>query len=152
MVTVEDLINKIAEKTGIPQEFIRVREIVASQFREIFSRADLIQRVREKNLIWENAEQQKGTQVMYRTFDIMSFEFGPLKEIFTDGSASYEEFTVQLAEEVGIESDRVLIYKNLNQYLDKASMLDVEWQEIRFLDGTIRESPLAISCDGDLIV
>lgn len=31
-------------------------------------------------------------------------------------------------------------------------MLDVEWKEIRYLNTTIRDEPLLIGCDGDILM
>jgi hypothetical protein len=49
-------------------------------------------RVRNKTVVWEQTEgeQQRGLQVYYRVFDPLALEVGPLREVFVDGSASYE--------------------------------------------------------------
>jgi len=54
---------------------------------------DQIQRIRDKSLVWELVEEEvpKGMQVYYRIFNIMAFEFGPLKCLYADTSSSYEE-------------------------------------------------------------
>jgi len=31
-------------------------------------------------------------------------------------------------------------------------MLDVDWREIRYIQATIREEPLLINCDGDILM
>lgn len=83
---------------GLPGENIRLREFTAGQFKEIYSRNELLMRLKNKNVVWElvSGEEQRGFQLYYRVFDIMTMEVGPLKEVFADGTASYEEFTLML--------------------------------------------------------
>jgi hypothetical protein len=138
---VGDLSKKISESTGVPQENIRVREYRNFEFKEIFSPEDLIQRIRDKSLVWELVEGElpKGLQIYYRVFDLVNFEFGPLRNLYLDGAASYEELALLIEEETGIPHNRILAWRPLSNYIEKENMLDVEWREIRYLPTTIRE-------------
>jgi hypothetical protein len=111
-------------------------------------------RLKNKNVVWElfNGEEHRGYQIYYRVFDILNMEVGPLKEITTDNTASYEEFALMLEEETGIPSDRMLINRPISTYCDVSTLLDCEWTEIRFIYDVIKEEPLSIRCDGELIL
>jgi hypothetical protein len=152
--TVEDLIYRISGETGVPAECIRVREYKGFEFKGIFSRGDQIQRIREKSLVWERleGEAQKGLQIYYRVFNMLQFEFGPLRELYSDCSSSYEELALLIEEDAGIPSDRVLVWKPLSNYIQKEMLLDCDWKEIRYLQRTIRDEPLLINTDGDIIM
>ena len=97
-------------------------------------------------------EVPKGLQIYYRLFDLVNFEFGPLKSLYADAAASYEELALLIEEETGIASNRILAWRPLSNYIEKENMLDVEWREIRYLQATIREEPLLINCDGDILM
>lgn len=152
--TVEDLIYKISAETGVGAERIRVREYKGFEFKGIFSRGDQIQRIREKSLVWEvvEGECQKGLQIYYRLFSMQQFEFGPLRQLYSDSSSSYQELALLIEEDAGIPSDRVLVWKPLSNYIQKEMVLDCDWHEIRYLQRTIRDEPLLISTDGDIIM
>lgn len=152
--TVEDLIYKISAETGVGAERIRVREYKGFEFKGIFSRGDQIQRIREKSLVWEvvEGECQKGLQIYYRLFSMQQFEFGPLRQLYSDSSSSYQELALLIEEDAGIPSDRVLVWKPLSNYIQKEMVLDCDWHEIRYLQRTIRDEPLLITTDGDIIM
>jgi hypothetical protein len=154
LIIAEDLCKKISEKTGFAAENIRVREYAASQFKEIYLNSELIMRLRHKNLVWEHfeGERQRGFQIYYRVFDVINLEVGPLKEIFVESIAGYDEFALLLEEETGIQSDKILINKPISTYCDVGALFDCEWIEIKYLSDVIKEEPLAIKCDGEFIM
>jgi hypothetical protein len=115
---------------------------LACQFKEIYSPNELIMRIRNKTVVWEQkttAEEQRGLQVYLRVFDPLTLEIGPLKEMFVDGTASYEEFTLLLEEETGIPADRILVHRPLSTYCDLNALFDCEWTEVRFIDDVVKE-------------
>lgn len=84
-------------------------------------------RVRNKTVVWEQkttAEEQRGVQVYLRVFDPLTLEIGPLKEIFVDATASYEEFTLLLEEATGIAADMILVHRPLSTYCDLNALFD----------------------------
>jgi hypothetical protein len=46
----------------------------------------------------------------------------------------------------------VLVWKPLSNYVEKQFMLDIEWQEIKYIPATLKEEPLLIRTDGDIIM
>lgn len=61
----------------------------------------------------------KGLQIYYRVFDIMTFEFGPLKSLYADTSSSYEELAFLIEEDTGIPHNKILVWKPLSNYIEK---------------------------------
>lgn len=82
----------------------------------------------------------------------MTFEFGPLKNLYADTASSYEELAYLIEEDTGIAHNKIMIWKPLSNYIEKQNMLDCEWIEVRYIQATIREEPLMIRCDGDILM
>lgn len=53
---VADLKTKIAEKYGIPEFNIRVREYKAHQFSQIIKDSENLLKIREKSLVWQQLQ------------------------------------------------------------------------------------------------
>lgn len=85
-------------------------------------------------------------------FDPLTLQIGPLKEIFVDSTASYEEFTLLLEEETGLPADSMLVHRPLSTYCDLNALFDCEWTEVRFIDDVVKEEPLCLRCDGEFIM
>lgn len=91
-------------------------------------------------------------QVYVRVFDAINMEFKPLQSIFVEMSANYEEFTYILEEETGIQADKILVWKSLSHYIEKSMLFECEWVETKFIQSPIREEPLFITNDGEIIM
>jgi hypothetical protein len=75
-----------------------------------------------------------------------------LKSLYADSSSSYEELALLIEEETGMPSDKVLVWKPLSNYVEKEYMLDVEWVEVKYILATLKDEPLLIRCDGDILM
>ena len=54
-------------------------------------------------------------------------------------TANYEEFTMIIEEETQIQSDKVLVWKSLSNYIEKSMMFECEWIETKFIKNSIRD-------------
>ena len=66
--------------------------------------------------------------------------------------ATYEEFALNLEEELGIKPNKILVWKALSNHVDKSVLLDCEWVEVAFIKRKIKEEPLFIMTDGDIFM
>lgn len=49
----------------------------------------------------------------------MTFEFGPLKNLYADTASSYEELAYLIEEDTGIAHNKIMIWKPLSNYIEK---------------------------------